>query len=435
MNSKNLTILAVAAAIAVVAAVVALRSNKAASDGDTPAATPAAGKPVASPVLGDLASRANDVTGITVKTAAGETHVDLVDGQWRVKERSGYPADPGKVRQTLFELVSLRDWSERTSRPDLYKAIGVEDVGTKPAPKAGDDAKPPASPEAPEAAASQAMQLTLTDKSGAVVASAIVGNTKWGQSGAEGVYLRKPGNPVSYFASGKLDVPRDAQSWVNNEFADVARDRVRSVTVTPHENADADKIVVARAKPGEGSFAVENLPANKVLKEPGLPETLVSGLVKASFEDVNKANEIDFAGAGAEGNAGKPGATVDVRTWDGLIVHIDTTNQHDRWWWKLTASADPDPYKEGEGDAAKPKRTADEVKKEVDELNAKWGGWAFSPFTYKSAAFAKKLSEEVKEPEAKPVAPAAPGPGAVTPVRPVPQSTPPSSLPAPTVEP
>lgn len=430
MNTKNLTILAVVAAIAVVAAVVALRSDKTSESTAAPMVAPAGAKAAASPVLGDLASKANDVTGITVKTATGETHVELRDGQWRVKEKSDYPADKTKVRQMLFELVSLRDWSERTSRPDLYKSLGVEDIDTKPADAA---AKPPATPQAPEAEASHAMQLTLTDKSGSTVASAIVGNTKWGQSGADGVYLRKPGSPASYFASGKLDVPRDPLAWINNEFADIARDRVRSVTLTPRENAEADRIVVAGEKPGDGPFSVRNLPANKVLKEPGLPETLVSGLVKASFEDVSKADAIDFAGTGAEGKAGQPGASVDVRTWDGLIVHADTTKQNDRWWWRLTASADPDPYKEGEGDAAKPKRTADEVKKEVDELNAKWSGWAFSPFSYKAGAFAKKMSDEVKEPEAKPVPPPAPSgaPGApsspatpVTPVPPPPKPTP-----------
>lgn len=431
MNSKNFTILAVVAAIAVVAAVIALRSDKTATGGRGDAGA-TSGKAGASPVLGDLASKVNDVAGITVKAAGAETHVELVDGQWRVKEKASYPADAGKVRQVLFELVSLRDWSERTSRPDLYKTLGVEDVGMK-ADEAAATPKPPEPPAAPDAEGSRSLLLTLTDKSGAVLASTIVGNTKWGQAGADGVYLRKPGNPVSYFASGKLDVPREPLTWVNNEFADIARDRVRSVTLTPHENAEADRIVVAKEKPGEGSFAVHNLPANKVLKEPGLPETLVAGLVKTAFEDISKIDAIDFSGTGVEGQRGKPGASVDVRTWDGLIAHVETTQQNDRRWWKLTASADPDPFREGEGDAAKPKRTPEEVKKEVDELNAKWAGWALSPFSYKSSAFAKKLSDELKEPEAKPVTPTAPstGPGTATPLplTPVPQPSPPAPQP------
>jgi hypothetical protein len=410
MNTKTLTILAVVAAVAVIAAVVALRSDKAGATGA--GATEA--KSVASPLPADLASKINDVAAISVKTAGGETNIELVDGQWRLKEKGGYPAAADKVRGVMVGLAGLRNWTEKTSRPELYKTLGVDEPVKKDA-----AAAPPAGAEAPESAGSQSLLLTLKDKAGQPVTSVIVGNTKWGQGGgggSQGVYLRKAGDARSYYADGKLEVPREALMWLDNEIANVGRDRVRSVTVTPRENSDADRIVVTAEKPGVGGggFKVEGIPAGKQLKDAGLSETVVAGLTSAMFEDVSKLDAVDFAGtasAGGGGGPGKPGPAVDVRTWDGLLVHVDTVQVGDKWWWKLSASADPDPFKEGEGDAAKPKRTPEEVKKEVDELNGKWAGWAFAPYSYKSSAYTKKLSEEVKMPDATP-APGAGAPGA-----------------------
>lgn len=403
MNTKTLAILSIAAVGAVVTAVAVIRSDR--TRASSPAAlTDASGKPTG--LFSGLSGRINDVAAVTVKTSAAECTIEQADGQWRLKEKSGYPVDAGKVRTLLLSLTSLTNFEPRTNRPELHKTLGVEDVAA-PAAAADSAVTSPGS-----------LLLTLKDKSGQTIESVIVGNIKWGggMGGAsQGIYLRKPGDNQSYYADGKLEVPREPLTWVNNEFADIARDRVRSVTLVPRSEPDAGAITVARDQPGEGAFKVTNLPAGRELKDTGLPETLVAGLVRATFEDVAPASTIDFAAS--------PGASVVIRTWDGLLVTAETADVSGRSWWRLSAAADPDPFKEGEGDAAKPKRTAEEVAKEVADLNARWQTWAFSPYSYKAAAFNKRLSDELKD-AAPP--PAAPDISAPAPTEPPPADAPPA---------
>lgn len=422
MKPKTLAILVVIAVIAVIAAAVALRSGKPATDVSDGAASPA--------LFADLSARVNDVAAVSVRTPTSESVVERVDDKWTLRQKSGYPVDAAKVREVILSLAALKNFTPKTARAEGYKALGVEDVAAKPADT--DAANTAATAEAP-----RGLLLTLSDKAGQPITSVIVGNTRWptssgiaGGTGTQGVYLRRPSDATSYLADGKLDVPREPINWVNSEFADIARDRVRSVTLTPHFSAgpETDRIVVERDKPTDAAFVVRNIPEGKQLKDPALSETLVSGLVKTTFEDVAKAETISFAG----GDSSQPGPTAEVRTWDGLIVRVETVKVGDRHWWRLTPSADPDPYLEAppppppaappaDGSAPppppppadpKPRRTPEEVKKEVDELAARWSGWAYSPFSYKASAFTKKLSEELKDP-APPAPPPTPAPAPV----------------------
>jgi hypothetical protein len=393
MNAKTVTVVVVLAAVAVLAAVLALR-------GDRPREAAAGAAPA---LFAGLESRIDDVELVTVASAAGTSTVERRDGQWRLKEKSGYPVEAGKVRELVLGLAAMTRLEPKTARADLHKSIGVEDV----TPSSASDETAPVAPGEPPPDTSRAVRVTLAGKDSALISSVIVGNTRPGSGGSQGVYLRRPGEDQSYLAelgARRFEVPREPLSWVNVQFADIGRDRVRGVTVTPREGGggEAERIVVGRDAPA-GSFAVQNTPEGRGLKNPGISESLGSGLSQASFEDVAEVGTIDFAGAAG----GQPGPTISVRTWDGLVVEVQTTEVNGRAWWKLTAAADPDPFKEGEGEgeAAKPRRTPEEVAKEVEELNAKWTGWAYAPYSYKADVFKTKMSEQLAE-AAAPAAPA-----------------------------
>lgn len=409
MNTKTLAILSIAAIGAVVAAVAVIRSDRK-STASPAALTGAAGKPAG--LFADLSGKIDDVATVTVKTSSAEANIEWVDGEWRLKEKSGYPVDAGKVRTLLLSLSALKGFEPKTNRPELHKTLGVDDVPAAPA----SEPDPASTGQGP-------LLLTLKDKTGQPVNAVIIGNTKWGGGGggmgggAQGIYLRKPGDNQSYYAEGKLEVPREPLNWVTNEFANIGRDRVRSVTLTPKADAEGNTITVERPKPDEGAFTVTNVPEGRQLKDTSLPEALVGGLASATFEDVAPIATIDFAVGGV---------TVVVRTWDGLIVTAETADITGKNWWRLSAAADPDPFKEGEGDAAKPRRTSEEVSKEVAELNAKWKDWAFAPYSYKATAFNKRLSTELKDPDAAPASPGiTPAPVPAIPFTP-PASDPPS---------
>lgn len=386
MNSKTLAILAGVAVVAVGVAYIALRGDKPTVTEIDPASSDELFK---GPLFPDLSAKVDQVSTITVKTASGEANVEKdAAGKWSSKDRSGYPVDAAKVRDLVLRMASLKDLKVRTSVPDKYAKLGVEDPGSKPPAEPKPDADPMSAPPA-----SQALLVTLKDSGGQSLASLIVGNTDWGGGGGgnQGVYIRKSGDATSYRASGQLQVPRDANQWIDTQFADIKRDRVWSVVISPPEG-DAEKVTVLRDKP-DGVFAIQGIPEGKELKTPGSQESIVSGLGYTTFEDVRRADAVDFAGAAG----GKPGAKVLFRTWDGLLVTVESTEVDGKTWWKLAAAADPEPFKEGEGDAAKPKRTTEDVAKEVGDLNAKWSGWAYAPVQYKATAFKTKFSDQIKD--------------------------------------
>ena len=47
---------------------------------------------------------------------------------WTVAERDNYPADTGRLRKLLLELAEARLLEEKTSNPELYDRLKVEDI-------------------------------------------------------------------------------------------------------------------------------------------------------------------------------------------------------------------------------------------------------------------------------------------------------------------
>src|SRR5690606_28041381 len=49
------------------------------------------------------------------------------DGQWTIKERGGYPADPDKVRSLLVKLAQAELIEAKTRMPDRHALLELED--------------------------------------------------------------------------------------------------------------------------------------------------------------------------------------------------------------------------------------------------------------------------------------------------------------------
>ncbi len=84
-----------------------------------------AGQPV---LQGFDTGTVNSVTEIRLSKGDG-TKTTLKKGStdWTVGERD-YPADSGKVRKLLLDLAALNVVEEKTSLPENYPALGVEDT-------------------------------------------------------------------------------------------------------------------------------------------------------------------------------------------------------------------------------------------------------------------------------------------------------------------
>ena len=156
-------------------------------------------------LLPGLREQLNDIRQIVVRTSGSKTVATLTRGEsdWRVAERAGYPADVGRIRKNLIALAETRILEEKTSNPELYDRLKVEDID-KPA--AG------------------GVQLDLESEKGTT--SIIVGET--GVGGGEQAYVRRAGEPTSWLVSGSFDLARETADWLDRSLTDVAAERVHA---------------------------------------------------------------------------------------------------------------------------------------------------------------------------------------------------------------
>lgn len=284
MNSRTLVLLLAALAVLVALAVAVSVSQRPSG---------AAG----GLLLPDLKAQINDVDRIVVRAAGNRTVATLerrADG-WVVAERDGYPADVGRIRRNLIALAEARILEEKTSNPELYGRLKVDDVEK-------------------ESAGGVRLDLTAGGKETGV----IVGATSVG--GGDRAYVRRAGEPTSWLVSGALDAPPDAGDWLDRAVTDLDPARVHAVTVA---HPDGSVLRLRKDGPDAADFAVLDVPPGRELSFPTVGNSVGSALADLTLESVEPA-----AGF-APGDVAPVVATFE--TFDGLVVEART--------WRLPAGA------------------------------------------------------------------------------------------------
>ncbi|MEX2217603.1 MAG: DUF4340 domain-containing protein [Phycisphaerales bacterium] len=379
------------------------------------------------PAVAGLAERVNDVALVEVRTGTGQFSVRRTAANtWEATEKGGYPVQFEKVKQVVVGLSQLRLAEQKTSRPDLYPKLGVQDPGG----------------EVPEGERGPTL-VTLKDAQGQPLASIIIGNSKWDSK--PGVYIRRAGEAPSWLASGQLEIPPQVVAWMDAKLLEVPRDRVKSVTVT---HADGHVLEINREKPTDTSFVVKDVPAGKELRSPTAGDPLGAGISSLHFDDVAPAAELKTEGEGAA----RPRWTADFRTFDGLVLVIQTFDRDGKVWAKLVAAFDEVLASAPLENRPAALKSMEDVRTEAESLNARLSPWAFVLPEWKATALGVTMTSLLKDtPPAMPASmegtqplempPIPQGPGMQPPVPPAPPgATPPPAPtgpppPAPTGEP
>ncbi len=341
MNRRALAWLVGVLAVLAVLAGVALRGQR--------DATPADG-----PFLPALKDELNEVSRIDITGPGGATIATLERGadRWTVAGRNNYPADVGRIRKNLLALAEARIVEEKTSNPEFYARLGVQDVSS---------------------ASAGGVQLTITG--GKEPIDLIVGLA---QPGAQDLtYVRRAGEPGSWLISAQLDLARTGGEWLDRALTNIPAERIQSVTI---DHPGVETLRIARApgadKPaaeagatpdGIVEFRVADVPAGRALSYPGVANGVASTLADLQLEDVQTR---DALGA----NPGKPVVARFVTT-DGLTVEASA--------WRLPDGTRVTFNATGRGDA----------EKEATALNARLGGWVYTLPSYKTEQLTRRLQE------------------------------------------
>lgn len=375
MNQKTLIGLAVAALVAIVIAFAVDRSNRPRSEngGEAPAAY----------VVPALRDHVNDVDKIVITGADSKPVVTLTRGAngWSIAEKNGFPADTGKLRELLLKLADAQILEQKTSNKDKYASLGVEDVSAK-------DAK--------------GVEVELGGLQKPV--KLIIGNSN--QHG--GTFVRRDGEAESWLASGSLVVDKKTENWLRKDLADIAATRISSVDIT---RPDGKIVRLAKTAEGDANFKLADIPKGREAGSDYAINGPASTLGGLKFEDAVPAKDAP--------PAEKP-LKARFATFDGLIVDVTAWEKDGKDYAQFAASEDEtaaaahidaEQAKAKEAAAAKPadaKETpaADPAKdrdaklaalrKDVDDLNARFKDWTFVLPPYKYAAINKAPDDFLK---------------------------------------
>ena len=282
-------------------------------------------------LLPALASELNSVTALTVrKGAAAPVTVHKQGEQWTVAERGDYPADLPKLKKLLLALSDAKIREEKTSNPDSYAIIGVED------------------PSQPGAGGTQ---IELTAQNGKL--ALIVG-----KSAGEGTFVRRAGEKTSYIVEPGISVEAEPRYWIDTRLLDIPTDKIQSVESKPATGAAfsvhrvaASQPKAADNKPGSpsGTASAANPPPANPPPAPAADKFVLEGVPNGrqaadsqtlapspahfsnlTVEDVVPAGDIDFS---------KP-STVTVTLADGSMITFTGAVIGDKRWIKVAAPED-----------------------------------------------------------------------------------------------
>jgi hypothetical protein len=297
-------------------------------------------------LLPGLMARANDVAAIAVTGPKMQFRIVRGEGDtWTVPDKSDYPAKADVVKKTVLGMAELKALEPRTSDPERYASLGVGEPGKD----------------------ADAVGVSLQDKAGNTIASAILGKVKNYEMGAKPaeIYVRLPSEKRSWLAAARLRPEGDVARWVDNDVSRIGRDRMLSVTISHPGDVPPTRVVRDTEKPKE--FALADKPADRKMKSEYETSRVASALDYLIFDDVQKAEKVDFT---------KDPFIAIFRTVDGLDITARTVAIDGKFWTSLGVVFNAEraaAFKPEEGKTHDP----DAVKKEAETLSKKWGGWAY----------------------------------------------------------
>jgi len=363
MNQRRPLILAALALVVIAAALLLTRQNSSSSNSDREQL-----------LYPDLKSQLDKIDTVRIVKGGDVPVIEVkrAGTAWTVADRSGYPADDAKIRKFLIAASEAKRVEEKTSNPDNYAALGVEDVS-----------------------AAQATGHRVELGGGGTPVNVIVGK----QAGRSSQYVRRAADKQSWQVNATLDVPTATDAWLRKDVIDISGDRIQAASVT----TDGKTWSASKAARTETDFKVDGIPKGKELESPSAASSLGSSLAMLTLADVRKASDMTQ----------KPAAHATFKSFDGLVTEADGWVQDGKHYIALSTKFDealaqqfkappPEPAKtpttETNGKPETPPAAAERnVAEESKTLNATLNGWAYEIPDYKYEAIFKPIDELLKK--------------------------------------
>lgn len=307
-------------AVVVLALVVLLVPQRSGDDGE------AGGEAV----LPGLEARINDIDRVMVTPPTGETITAVLDdSRWTIAELDGYPADWPVLRGVLGDLALLQAVEAKTSNPDYYSRLGVEDADS-------------------EDAAGTLVELFGGGESWGL----IVGFEAERQAGR---YVRPVGAAQSLLSDQFLDLPETPVDWVEDTILDIGPGLIAEVSI---RHPDGETVRISKVSADDPNFTLRTLPDGREPQSAFKVNALANPFSLLRMEDVRRD----------PGPGESEPVRVEVVLFSGETYAIDILEWDEERWIRITRAEAAD---DGEAAEAAPA--------EADARGAapEWSGWVF----------------------------------------------------------
>ena len=150
----------------------------------------------------DLAPKLQDAARIEITHQGKTTTIAKHGDTWGLVDRGGYVVQPSKLRGMLTGLTELRLVEQRTTDPEQFNRLGLED---------------------PNGKTGTSNLLRVLDASGKPIVALVVGHRRVRTQGnvPEQVYVRRPDDNQTWLAEGSLQVDADPQLWLERDIMNI----------------------------------------------------------------------------------------------------------------------------------------------------------------------------------------------------------------------
>ena len=322
-----------------------------------------------------LKGKLTSATRIRVYRAGDELIADLRRDQeeWRVADRSDYPADGAKVRKLLLDLEQARVEEQKTSNPANYPMLGVGDVSDK---------------------AATGVRIEIEGLPAPV--NLIVGKSN---PADHTTFVRRAGEAPSWLVNVGMEVPSSTGAWLRKDILDIGADRIQEAAVSITGEAP---YTAAKSARSDANFSVTGIPKGRELNVAGAADHVASALVGLELNDVKPASELSNE---------KPAGRTVFHTFDGLTIAVNGFKLNDKYYVTLEPAFDAALAQRFHVDTKAPTEKATKAKaaedpnakaeQEAKSLDAKLRPWAFEIAQYKYDAMFKPLEQLLKKKEEK----------------------------------
>lgn len=261
-----------------------------------------------SALIPGLTDQLNAVDSFKLIGAGDATLVELAktDSDWVVVNRHRHPADIAKLREFLIKLSESTLREEKTSKPENYARLGVEDLSS---------------------AEAKGLALELGGMSNPV--RVILGSPAG--TGATGTYVRRADEATSHLASGALVPEREAQNWLAKPIIDIPSTRIHSVQITA---PDQSVLRIEKTDPNEFNYTVLDIPRGRTLSSESAGNLIAGVLAGLNLEDVQPADQAPPEGAEIWQQQ--------FLSYEGLVIRITGWDQGGSYYARFEAALDED---------------------------------------------------------------------------------------------